>query len=129
MSVEPSIIPSVDNSFTFQGLYSPLEIAEANKSMLYFQGDNKLYWPNDSMTLGSFRAYFLLNGIEVGTEVGIDAGVKGIVINGGDTITGINDLTGSNLPEGFYDLSGRKLGNQKLAKGIYVNKGRKAVIK
>ena len=71
-----------------------------------------------------------LNGITAGDPTG-DGDVKAFVLNFGDE-TGITttDCTDSTDKAGaWYDMSGRKLSGKPTKRGVYVNNGRKIVIK
>jgi hypothetical protein len=70
-----------------------------------------------------FRAYF---------KPGIfDSSVGALSIDGTDGTTGISEVTGNteNIRGDFYDLSGRRLGQQPTQKGLYIVNGCKVVIK
>ena len=68
-----------------------------------------------------FRAYFQLKGyatgaVEVRMELGTETSVRSID-NGQPTMDSI------------YDLSGRRIANGQLKKGVYVKSGRKVIVK
>ena len=116
------------------GLYSPLGIEGEDRTLLYLAADNKLYYPNAAMTIGAFRCYFKLNGITAGSS----AGVRQFVLNFGDgngnagdpaRIHGIEAGEDARAPQGWYTLDGRRLSGKPTASGIYINTGRKIVIK
>lgn len=53
------------------GIYNPYNISGEDNTILYLGTDNKLYYPDDAMTIGSMGAYLLLaNGITA-TEGGL----------------------------------------------------------
>jgi alpha-amylase len=58
---------------------------------------------------------------------------EGSNFGGEDLTTGILSTTNfpndTNSDNAWYDLSGRKLGTQPTAKGVYIYKGKKRVIK
>jgi hypothetical protein len=114
----------------FVGTYSPVSIYTAGKTNLYLGADNTLYYPNSAKTIGAFRAYFQLKGLTVGD---IQRGVKMYFGDEEDDADGIS-LTPDSSPEGegsdaWYSLDGKKLSGKPSQKGIYVNNGRKVVIK
>ena len=80
------------------------------------------------MTIGAFRAYFTLNdGLIAGDPA---SGVNNFVLNFGDDTNGIEDIESSiSQSEVWYTLSGMKLSGKPNAKGVYINNGRKVVIK
>ncbi len=124
------------NAVTFCGIYKPYVIEGEDKTMLYLGGDNKLYYPNGAMTIGAFRAYFkLADGLIAGEPT--TAGAKGIsnfVLNFDGDATGIRSLTPDPSPKGegsdyWFTLDGRRLTGMPTQKGIYINNGKKVVIK
>ena len=104
---------------------------------------NKLYWPSADRTMNSFRAYFQLNGITAGdVQGGGDSGglvsISSYVLGFGDDseTTGIIEVEANSSLftlhsslSAWYDLQGRKLQGNPSQKGIYINNGRKVVIK
>ena len=128
----------------FVGTYSPVSIYTAGKTNLYLGADNTLYYPTDEdFKVNAFRGYFQLKqGLTAGEANSMSAGVRAFVLNFGDGERGDDNATGivsaeansslftlhSSLSE-WYTLDGRKLGGKPTAKGIYINNGRKIVIK
>ncbi len=96
----------------------------ANEQQMYLGADNKLYFNNTTATMKGFRAYFMLKGTTPGKTVGFsfDGTPTGIT-----TITG-NDNGNVNV-NGWYTLDGQKLNAAPTQKGVYINNGRKVVIK
>ncbi len=122
---------------TFSGIFSPYSIEGEDRTMLYLGGDNKLYYPNGAMTIGSCRAYFrLADGLTAGEPTTAGAqGIKAFALNFEDDETsGIRSLTPNPSPKGkgsdcWYTLGGRRLTGKPTQKGIYINNGNKVVIK
>ena len=132
--IEYTYHPVETNVITFQGNYSPVGVAEGgDKTMLYMGSGNVLYYPNALMTIYSFRAYFQLNnGLEGGEPADPVNGINNIVLNfGGEGTNSIENgiLNIENEDDAWYDLSGRKLSGKPKAKGIYINNGRKFILK
>ena len=132
-STDPSAVNSNDDVVSFVGSYDPIDIAGVDRSILFLGEANTLYYPNDAMQIGAFRAHFELNGITAGDPA---AGVRAFVLNfGEDETTGITDPTPDPSPgwEGsgcaWYSLDGRRLSGKPTTSGIYINNGRKVVIK
>lgn len=132
-SIEPSDI--LCDVVTFHGIYSPYSTGGEDKTMLYIGADNTLYYPRTDITINAFRAYFRLN-----DNVNVNA--NSIVLDFGDdnATTGILSTTiltnYMNSAGAWYDLSGRRISVSSvsseasvLSKGIYINNGRKVVIK
>lgn len=119
---------SQDHYVTFIGSYSPFNIAGENKGILFLGADNTMYYPEAAMQIGSCRAHFTvdLNGAS-------EVRVFNLNFGGGET-TGIQGVQGVQVVQGVQDdswftLDGRKLNGKPTAKGVYINGGRKIVIK
>ena len=119
---------------TFAGFFSPVSLEANDKTVLYLGAGNKLYYPTKDRTMGACRAVFVLNGLTVGDT----ANARAFVLNFGDgEATGIIDAEAdsslftlhSSLKEGWYDMQGRRLTGKPTAKGLYINNGKKVVIK
>lgn len=118
-------------SFTggkFCGTYDPTDIYDDEHDKFYLGNNNKLYWPEtDGYSVKAFRAYFDLSPAA--------AGVREFHLSfGEDDATGIVSTTNltnytNSAGAGWYDLSGRKLQGKPTKKGLYINNGRKVVIK
>ena len=133
----PSELTFADGAVSFIGNFNPVDLAKDDKTILFIGKANTLYYPNAEMTIGSFRAYFKLNnGYTVGEP---DSNINSIVLNFGDNATGIidTDLKSSSQESGIFNplhrvwftLDGRRLNGRPTNKGIYINNGRKVVIK
>ena len=114
----------------FVGCYSPVAIADEDKSLLYLGRNNKLYYPSQAMTINAFRSYFQLKGIEAGD---LPSQAREFVLNfdGGDTTSLSEELRVKNekYATAWYTLDGRKLQGKPTQKGVYINNGSKIVIK
>ncbi len=120
-------------SFTggkFCGTYDPTDIYDDEHDKFYLGNNNKLYWPEtDGYSVKAFRAYFDLSPAAAGVrEFHLSFGEEG-------ETTGIVSIENGKLKieneagAGWYDLSGRKLQGKPTKKGLYINNGRKVVIK
>ena len=118
----------------FLGTYSPEGIYTADNTKLYLGEGNTLYFPTATdFEVKSCRAYFLLkNDLTAGDA---QQQARAFVLNFGDdeeptairTITA-DDSASSPTRTGIYTLDGRKV-NGQLKPGLYINNGRKVVIK
>lgn len=103
-------------------------IAGDVKSILFLGASNKLYHPSaENQQMKGFRAYFLLKGDAA------EARAFRLDFGDGET-TGIKaiDIFTISQSDNCYDLSGRKIvksSNGKMAKGVYIERGKKFVIK
>lgn len=109
----------------FVGIYNPYVIDGEDKTILYVGADNTLYYPNGAMTIGACRAYFKLKGITVGDLQ------QAPVLNFGDEgTTTLNSLSlGEGRGEAWFTLDGRRLSGKPSQSGVYLNNGKKIVIK
>ena len=123
-----------DGSVTFKGTFGPHDIGgtDGDNTKLYLGNGNKLYWPSREMSINSFRAYFQLNnGITAGNQPNsaVRAFVLNFDVNERTGITTTNYTNFSNSDNAWYTLDGRKLSGKPTAKGLYINNGKKVVIK
>ena len=100
---------------------------------LYLGSGNNIYYPTlEGYTVKSCRAYFQLkNGL---TASELANGVKAFRLNFGDETTNIEEIVNSKSSNSkflgaWYDMSGRQLQDKPTQRGVYVNNGRKIVIK
>ena len=114
-------------SFTggkFVGSYSPFEITNALlDKVIYLGSNNTIGYAKAARTLQTMRAHFELNSSSAPSQT---------VVNFGDDMTGIwnvnvNDNVNDN--DNWCDLNGRKLGKKPTQKGVYIQNGRKFVVK
>ena len=128
----------INGVLTFKGIFSRLSIEEADNTKLYLGADGNnatLYYPNAKMAIGACRAYIqLANGITAGNKANA---IRAFVLNFGDgEQTGIEDAAAnsslftlhSSLQQ-WYTLDGRRLSGKPTQPGIYVESGKKVVIK
>ena len=133
---------TIEGVLTFTGTYAAVSIgSEGDNTKLFLSSNNALYYPNTAMTIGSQRAYFQLLGRLTagepagGIEQGIDQDdpVSAFVLNfGGDEATGIlttNFTNSTNSGNEWYSIDGRKLSGKPTQRGIYINNGKRVVIK
>ena len=120
----------------FIGTYAPNDIYTEEKTNLYLGADNTLYYPwSDNMEhfyVNAFRGYFQLkNGLACGEPVQNGSGINAFVLHFGKETNSIENskLKIENGAGAWYDLSGRKLTGKPTVKGIYINNGKKVVIK
>ena len=115
---------------SFCGTYSPVALPVDDQSNLFLGANNTLYWPNGANNtdgnyyINSCRAYF---------HIGNGSTVREFRLNFGDgEASGITttDYTDSTDKAGaWYTIDGMKLDKQPTRKGLYIENGRKVVIK
>ena len=122
------------NTVQFIGTYSPTPLTPNDKSNLYLDVENKLYYPNQANNddgqyyVNACRAYFHV-------DLEGSAGVRQFVLKFGEdnVTTGISDATrlndkGQMINDNWYTLDGRKLDGQPTKRGLYIHGGRTVVI-
>ena len=119
---------SGDLRVRFLGTYKSTEFDGTDKSILLMGGNNTLYYPASDAGLGAQRAYF-----KIGSDGALARQITAFNINfgEGDETTGIITMydARSEMSDVWYSLDGRKLNGKPTEKGVYVNNGRKIVIK
>ena len=118
----------------FVGTYSPVNIYTDEKTNLYLGADNTLYYPTASnFKVNACRAYFQLKqGLTAGEPT---SAVRAFVLNFGDdsNATGIISVHDSgfmvNGSDAWFTLDGRRLSAKPSRAGVYINNGKKVVIK
>ena len=119
-----------DGNVTFKSTYAPITFDAADRSVLFMGADNTLYYPRPGASIGACRAYFQLNGISAS-----DLSARNVKMFFGDEspTDGVGEVQGSKFKvqgeDTWYDLDGRRLSGKPTQKGIYVNNGRKVVMK
>ena len=134
--VGPGSVVSDDEIVTFTGAFAPLRFENGNSSCLYMGNANTIRYFGTSSSLSAFMAFFSLTDGNQTEDLPTSHEVKAFMINveGESPATGILDISQEGrlniIPnEGWYDLSGRRINGKPSMPGIYINNGRKLVIK
>ena len=122
---------STDGKVEFKGNYNTQTFNATDKSILFMGSGNTLCYPESGASIGACRAYFHVD------LIGQPNGVRAFVLNFGDEdddATGISDFSenseNSDYSAGaWFDLNGRRLNGKPTAKGVYLQGGRKIMIK
>ena len=116
----------------FAGTYTSTTFT-ADKNILLMGGDNTLRYPGEGAGIGAFRAYFKIGGDDAQSAARLTAFR---IDFGEEETTGIVDVAGhagspSAARQGasWYALDGRRLNGKPTQRGIYVNNGKKVVVK
>ncbi|MBP5562159.1 MAG: leucine-rich repeat protein [Muribaculaceae bacterium] len=113
----------------FKGSFNPIVLHDNNKSILYLGDDNQLFYVEDEMQVNSCRAIFQLKK----TAVADPNLISRIVLNFDKAVvTAIDEVkaeTPRNYDDGWYTIDGRRLAGKPTAAGIYINQGKKILIK
>ena len=112
------------------GNYSPFGVTAGDKSILFLSGDNTLYYSSTNRQLRSCRAYFSVPYIQANPG----SGARAFCLDFGDDVTtGISITTSSSTigdeRDSWYTIDGRKLNRKPTQRGLYINNGKKTVIK
>lgn len=112
----------------FVPVMNPTPLTANDKTVLFVSGGNKLTYPNATSNINGFRAYFQLKG-----DAAASANAFAMSFDNGSTgITEIDDSQAHDVhfdTDGIYTLDGRRTEGQPTAKGIYIQNGRKVIIK
>ena len=92
-------------------------------------GENMLYYPANGASIGAQRAYF-----KIGEDGAAARRITAYNISFGDgETTGIISTTNftnyTNSADAWYTLDGRRLSQKPSRAGVYINNGKKTVIK
>jgi hypothetical protein len=113
------------------GCYSPVPVVANDKSILFLGDANTLYNSTIDRNIRSCRAYFSVPYIK--GNAGAQA--RAFALNfEGEEATGIRSIDNGqwiieNSDGAWYSLDGRKLSGKPTKSGVYVNGGKKFVIK
>ncbi len=122
VTVYSSTSNSTSSYVDFVPVVNPVTLKGGDKSVLFVTGGNSLAYPSSTNTMKGFRAYFKLH-----EEM---ANVRAFTMSFDGFETGISDDVKSQKLNGdgaVYDLSGRRV--EKPRKGMYIENGRKVIVK
>ena len=113
VSGEPEIV--IDGDFKYVGVYSQTDMASGD----FFLANNKLYKATEkTKAIKPFRAYF----------TGVPANARILFTDGEATRIDATLMGGDTENGDVYDLQGRRV-ERPVKKGLYINGGRKVIIK
>ncbi|UKK82538.1 autotransporter outer membrane beta-barrel domain-containing protein [Segatella bryantii] len=110
------------------GTYSPVSVTANDKSILFLGDANTLYYSSTDRQIRSCRAYFSVPYINGHAA----AKARSFVLNfGGNETTGILEVSENNdvKDDIWYSLDGVRLNGKPTQRGMYINKGKKILIK
>ena len=136
VNIDPEAEPSVNRDEKSTKVSSKITIYSYNKfvgtyvkdtqvpNLCLFISNDKFYYSNGSTMMKAFRGYFDFYDV----LSSVDTSSARISMSFDDETTGINMVHGSGIKaDSYYDLQGRKIENPK--KGLYINNGKKVVVK
>ena len=131
-TIHNSVNDTETTNINFRGVFTAVvSLGENSNTFLYLGSDDKLYFPNNvAVPIGFYHAYFELN-------LSNQTKIRNIALNFADddegTATGITslpvDVQGTNDAATWYTLDGRRLVGKPTQKGIFINNGKKIIIK
>lgn len=131
VTIHNSVIDTKTTNINFCGVFTSVVRLGQSSQSLYLGPDDKLYFPNaEAVPIGFYHAYFELN-------LSNQTKIRNIALNFADddegTATGITslpvDIQGTNVAATWYTLDGRRLVGKPTQKGIFINNGKKIIIK
>jgi len=118
--------PTATTYVNFIPTLGKTEVTGDVKDILILNASGTLVHPSATGDMKGFRGYFLMH--EAAASL-----ARAFVINFGDgETTGIQPIrmeNGTTPAEGTYDLSGRRIQGQPTQKGVYIQNGKKVIIK
>ena len=123
--IEPVIVETAALKFIPTMGLPHYNFTDDPKSVLFIGAGSKLYYA-DAMPLDikGFRAYFVLDD---------PAAVRSISMDFGDGATSLREIRNEELEmrnaDEWYSVDGRKLSGRPTAKGVYINNGKKTIVK
>ena len=111
------------------GTYSPVSVTANDKSILFLGDANTLYYSTVDRQIRSCRAYFSVPYINGHAEA--KARAFALSFDGEET-TGILEVSANYngvTDEAWYSLDGVRLSGKPTQRGLYINNGKKVVIK
>ena len=119
---------SADSHVRFIGTYDGMSFNTKDYSYLFMGSENTLYYPSAGAGIGAQRAYFKIG--EDGVWLTRALTAFDIDFGGGENVMGIISTSAETRDnEGWYTIDGRKFNGKPTVSGVYVNKGRKVLIK
>ena len=111
------------------GCYSPVSVTADDKSILFLGDANTLYYSTIDRQIRSCRAYFSVPYIK--NNAGAKARAFALSFDD-EEVTGIKMFNGSGSlaqDDAWYSLDGVRLSGKPTQRGLYINNGKKVVIK
>jgi hypothetical protein len=127
-NVAPTAVESADGNVKFVGHYSPFTIDEGNiNEIVILDSGNQLGYSQTPRELQSCHAYFWVKPNDDGS-----ASASSVVfgpIEVPTVMTSTDFMENTDKADAWYSVDGRRLSGKPTLRGVYVNRGRKIVIK
>ena len=111
------------------GTYSPVSVTANDKSILFLGDANTLYYSTIDRQIRSCRAYFSVPYIK--EHAGTQARAFALSFDGEET-TGVLEVSSNSnevKDDAWYSLDGVRLSGKPSQRGMYINKGKKILVK
>lgn len=111
------------------GTYSPVGVTADDKSILFLGNANTLYYSTVDRQIRSCRAYFSVPYIK--QNAGVKARAFALSFDG-EGATGILEVSANSnevKDDAWYSLDGVRLSGKPTRRGMYINKGKKILVK
>ena len=106
----------------FKGTLTGCTIAASTDAVSRYAFNGlQFVWVKNAIEIGANKCW-----LEIGAE---KTTARSLDIDFGDGTTGISTVLSESTSEDWYDLNGRKYATKPTRKGVYINNGRKVVIK
>ena len=112
------------------GTYSPVGVTADDKSILFLGDANTLYYSTVDRQIRSCRAYFSVP-YYINGHAGAKARAFALSFDGEET-TGIPEVSANSnevKDDVWYSLDGVRLSGKPTQRGMYINKGKKILVK
>ena len=116
-----SEVSVADGKVRFLGSHSPVYCGANNKNLLFLGVNSQFYYPSVSGLLNSFRGYFVIDDEMSNSVKQVNMGFE--------DATSVRDIETVVNNGAWYTIGGVKLDEAPLHPGVYVNNGKKIVIK
>ena len=116
----------------FIGTYAPVDFGtEENRTVLLMGPENNLFYPDGTTNsyVNACRGYFQLADGYVCGDPANGNGIKEFIVNFDDEATGIQNEEFRMKNSEWFTLDGRHLQGKPVVKGVYINNGKKVLIK
>ena len=115
---------SSDDYVLFTGSPDPELLQGGDRTRLFLQNDN-FYYPTADVTVGACRGTLQFSKeVPASARIVIDFGE-----DGGATLVNSERVNSEQLADEWYTLDGRKLSKRPTKKGVYINRGKKTIVK
>ena len=121
ISADLNDVVVADGKVVFHGSYSPIYCKADDHGLFFLGTGSNFYYPSVTGILNSFRSYYTI-------DEEISSTAKSIKMEFTDP-TSVNTLENDSHRGDWYSISGIKLYDKPTHQGIYINNGKKVIIR